>query len=32
MRGYTQLMERYFGPGSVIPVSVRAQGALRVRV
>jgi galactokinase len=25
--GYSQLMERYFGAGSVIPVSVRARGA-----
>jgi galactokinase len=31
-QGYAELMSRYFGPGSVIPVSVRAQGALRVRV
>jgi galactokinase len=30
--GYTELMERYFGPGSVIPVSVRAEGAIRVRL
>ena len=30
--GYMRLMERYFGPGSVIPVSVRAHGAMRVRV
>jgi galactokinase len=30
--GYAELMERYFGTGSVIPVSVRAEGALRVRV
>jgi galactokinase len=30
--GYIRLMERYFGPGSVIPVSVRAHGAMRVRV
>jgi galactokinase len=28
--GYTALMERYFGPGSVIPVSVRPIGATRV--
>ena len=28
--GYTALMERYFGPGSVIPVSVRSVGATRV--
>jgi galactokinase len=27
---YTRLMERYFGPGSVIPVSLRAKGATRV--
>ncbi len=31
-RGYAELMARYFGPGSVIPVSVRATGAIRVRV
>jgi galactokinase len=30
--GYTELMSRYFGPDSVIPISVRDQGALRVRV
>lgn len=30
--GYARLMERYFGPGSVIPVSVRTRGATRVRV
>jgi galactokinase len=30
--GYAELMERYFGPGSVIPVSMRARGAVRVRV
>ncbi len=30
--GYTELMERFFGPGSVIPISVRPQGALRVRI
>jgi galactokinase len=30
--GYAELMERYFGPGSVIPLSVRAKGALRVLV
>jgi galactokinase len=30
--GYTELMERYFGAGSVIPLSVRASGALRVRL
>jgi galactokinase len=30
--GYAELMSRFFGAGSVIPVSVRAQGALRVRV
>ena len=28
---YAELMSRYFGPGSVIPVSVRARGALKVR-
>jgi len=32
MPGYVRLMERYFGPGSVIPVSVRAKGATRVRI
>jgi galactokinase len=30
--GYTKLMERYFGSGSVIPVSVRARGATRVLI
>jgi galactokinase len=30
--GYAELMERYFGAGSVIPVSLRARGATRVRV
>jgi galactokinase len=30
--GYSGLMERYFGAGSVIPVAVRARGAVRVRV
>jgi galactokinase len=30
--GYAELMSRYFGPDSVIPISVRASGALRVRV
>jgi galactokinase len=30
--GYAHLMERYFGPGSVIPVAVRAVGATKVRV
>lgn len=28
--GYAELMVRYFGPGSVIPISVRSQGAMRV--
>jgi galactokinase len=32
MDGYSRLMERYFGPGSVIPVSVRARGASPVLV
>jgi galactokinase len=32
MPGYSRLMERYFGPGSVIPVSVRAKGAVKVRI
>jgi galactokinase len=30
--GYAELMARYFGPDSVIPISVRSQGALRVPV
>jgi galactokinase len=30
--GYTELMERYFGPGSVIPVAVRQAGAVRVKL
>ena len=30
--GYAKLMERYFGPGSVIPIAVRPRGGLRVRV
>jgi galactokinase len=29
---YAELMSRYFGPGSAMPVSVRARGALKVRV
>jgi galactokinase len=29
---YAELMGRYFGPDAVIPVSLRAQGALRVRI
>ena len=28
--GYVELMERYFGPGCVIPLAVRGRGALRV--
>jgi galactokinase len=30
--GYTELMERYFGPGSVIRVAVRQAGAKRIRI
>ncbi len=30
LAAYTALMEGYFGPGCVIPVSVRAAGAMRV--
>jgi galactokinase len=30
--GYADLMARYFGPGSIIPISVRGKGALKVRV
>ncbi len=30
MEGYTALMERYFGPGSVVEASIRARGAARV--
>jgi galactokinase len=30
LEGYKDLMERYFGSGSVIPVSVRSEGAIRV--
>jgi galactokinase len=30
--GYTELMERYFGQNSVIPIAVRAVGATRVRI
>ncbi len=29
---YAELMSRFFGEGSMIPVSVRAKGALKVRV
>jgi galactokinase len=29
---YAELMRRYFGPSSVLPISVRARGALRVLV
>ncbi len=32
LSGYVDLMARYFGPGSVIPLSVRDRGALRVEV
>jgi galactokinase len=30
LAGYAALMERYFGPASVIPVSIRPRGAVRV--
>jgi len=30
--GYKDLMHRYFGPDSVIPIAVRQQGACRVRL
>jgi galactokinase len=30
--GYAELMTRYFGAGSLIPVSVRARGAVKVKI
>jgi galactokinase len=30
--GFTRLMESFFGPLSVIPIAVRASGALRIRI
>jgi galactokinase len=30
LAGYTALMERFFGPGSVLPISVRPVGAARL--
>jgi galactokinase len=31
-KAYAELMGRYFGPGSVIPIALRRSGALRVRI